>query len=137
MFIVRQSEKRNGRDDELKKLVLETCDKVVPRLIGEDRLNGGKGIVPVVCHGDLWSGNASRGCIGGEDGEIEDVVYDPSAVYGHSEYDLGIMRVIIEPQKTTSRTDTDKELSDVRGVFGILQGLLQAMPQDGACGRTR
>jgi len=48
--------------------------------------------MPVVVHGDLWSGNASRGIIGGA-GEAQDVVYDPSACYGHSEYELGIMKL--------------------------------------------
>jgi len=66
--------------------------------------------VPVVVHGDLWSGNHGRGVFvgasgggggggdgvsGGKDGErgTEEVVYDPSSVYGHSEYELGIMRM--------------------------------------------
>lgn len=93
MFIVRRSEKSNGADKELKSMVTDICEKVVPRLIGVKHLNSGKGITPVVCHGDLWSGNASRGSIGSEGGEVQDLVYDPSAVYGHSEYDLGIMKV--------------------------------------------
>lgn len=64
----------------------------MPRLLGEDHLNNGQGITPVVIHGDLWSGNAGRGIIGGE-GTVEDVVFDPSAVYGHNEYELGIMNM--------------------------------------------
>lgn len=93
MFILKQSEKSNGGDKELRSLVTQTCEKVVPRLIGDAHLNGGKGITPVVCHGDLWSGNAARGSIGSEGGDAQDLVYDPSAVYGHGEYDLGIMKV--------------------------------------------
>ena len=46
----------------------------------------------MVVHGDLWSGNAGRGVVGGV-GAVEDVVFDPSAVYGHSEYELGIMKM--------------------------------------------
>ncbi|TKA81625.1 hypothetical protein B0A49_01259 [Cryomyces minteri] len=91
-FILRRSEKSNGRDKELHDLVETTCKTVVPRLIGDDHLNNGKGITPVVVHGDLWSGNASRGSIGGK-GSVEDVVYDPSSCYAHSEYDLGIMKM--------------------------------------------
>lgn len=65
----------------------------MPRLIGDAHLKGGKGVTPVVVHGDLWSGNASSGTIGGKDGDVEEVVYDPSACYAHSEYELGIMKM--------------------------------------------
>ena len=50
--------------------------------------------MPVVIHGDLWSGNKGKGVIGGE-GAVEEVVFDPSAVYGHSEYELGIMNMFV------------------------------------------
>lgn len=69
-----------------------TVAETVPRLIGDKHLNGGKGVTPVVVHGDLWSGNKGRGRIGGQ-GAVEDVVFDPSACYAHSEYELGIMRM--------------------------------------------
>lgn len=65
---------------------------MVPRLIGDGHLNEGKGITPVVMHGDLWAGNAAKGSISGRDG-VEDIIFDPSAVYGHSEYELGIMNM--------------------------------------------
>ena len=91
-FILRQSEAKNGSDKELRKAVEETVESVVPRLLGDGHLGGPNGIVPVVLHGDLWSGNASRARIGASE-EVQDVVYDPSACYGHSEYDLGIMRM--------------------------------------------
>ncbi|KAI9656320.1 MAG: hypothetical protein M1821_004983 [Bathelium mastoideum] len=91
-FILRQSEKSNGRDKELHDLVSTTVTKVVPRLIGDDHLNNGQGVTPVVVHGDLWSGNASRGRVAGR-GHVEDVVFDPSACYAHSEYELGIMKM--------------------------------------------
>lgn len=87
--ILRASTKNNGKDAELAQAVEDVAGKVVPRLIGDDTV---KGIVPVVVHGDLWSGNHSRGQIAGKGGS-EEVVYDPSAVYGHSEYDLGIMKM--------------------------------------------
>lgn len=48
--------------------------------------------MPVVVHGDLWSGNASKGIIGGR-GDVQDVIYDSSACYAHSEYELGIMNM--------------------------------------------
>ncbi|QQK42811.1 Fructosamine-3-kinase, putative [Penicillium digitatum] len=52
----------------------------------------GKDIVPFAVQGDLSSGNADWGrTIGSGGDEIpEDVVYDPSACYGHNEYNLMI-----------------------------------------------
>ncbi|GAB0136253.1 hypothetical protein EsDP_00004562 [Epichloe bromicola] len=85
--ILRACVDRNGADAELSKAVESMAEEVVPRLIGEDTI--GK-ITPVVVHGDLWRGNHSNGQIAGRGGS-EEVVFDPSAVHGHSEYDLGIM----------------------------------------------
>lgn len=103
MTILEESEKRNGRDAGLRDLVERTAKTVVPRLLGDghlgfDKDGNGEGITPVVIHGDLWSGNADQGRILGsgrkEDEEaVGEVVYDPSAVYGHSEYELGIMKM--------------------------------------------
>lgn len=102
LTILATSEKRNGKDSGLRSLVEKTADIVVPALLGDghlgyDRSGKGQGITPVVVHGDLWSGNASRGRIVGserkEDEVVGDVVYDPSACYAHSEYELGIMKM--------------------------------------------
>lgn len=87
--ILRAAAKNNGPDAELERAVDAVAGRVVPRLIGDGTV---KNIVPVVIHGDLWSGNHSRGQIGGQGG-CEEVVYDPSSVYGHSEYELGIMKM--------------------------------------------
>ncbi|KAH6656336.1 fructosamine kinase [Truncatella angustata] len=87
--ILKAGIKSNGSDAELSDAVEKTAGQVVPRLLGDDCL---KGIIPVVIHGDLWSGNHGHGRIAGRGGS-EDVVYDPSSVYGHSEYELGIMRM--------------------------------------------
>lgn len=91
-FILGRSEKSNGKDAELRNLVEETASQIVPRLIGDKHLNNGKGLIPVVVHGDLWSGNASKGIIGGK-GTAEVIIFDSSACYAHSEYELGIMRM--------------------------------------------
>jgi fructosamine-3-kinase len=93
MFILQQAEKRNGKESDVRQLVEDTATKVVPQLLGDKHLNNGKGITPVVVHGDLWSGNASVGVIGSDKGEPEDVVFDSSACYAHSEYELGIMKM--------------------------------------------
>lgn len=92
-FILREGEKNQGNDTGFHGLVEATASKVVPRLIGDDHLNDGKGITPVVVHGDLWSGNASVGIIGDKKGEPEDVIFDSSACYAHSEFELGIMKM--------------------------------------------
>lgn len=89
--ILRSCEEQQGEDRQLSELVERTASVVVPRLLGDDHLNSGNGVMPVVIHGDLWSGNHGRGSIG--KGPIEDVVYDPSSFYAHSEYELGIMRL--------------------------------------------
>ncbi|EGP82607.1 uncharacterized protein MYCGRDRAFT_88477 [Zymoseptoria tritici IPO323] len=91
-FIVREAERNQGKDAEMSNMVDELCTRVVPRLIGDNHLDGGKGVTPVVVHGDLWSGNASRGKLPGM-AEPEDVVFDSSACYAHSEYELGIMKM--------------------------------------------
>ena len=92
-FILREGEQNQGNDKEFHNLVETTVSKVVPRLIGEGHLNNGRGVIPVVVHGDLWSGNASVGIIGDKKGEPEDVVFDSSACYSHSEFELGIMKM--------------------------------------------
>lgn len=97
LTILSSSEKRNGRDAGLRDLVEKTARIIVPRLLGDEHLGydsrgEGEGIQPVVVHGDLWSGNTDWGRIfGDEDEKVGDVVYDPSACYAHSEFELGIM----------------------------------------------
>lgn len=87
--ILREGIRNNGPDRELSDTVEKVASVVVPKLLGDNHL---KGVKPVVIHGDLWSGNHGRGRIAGKGGS-EEVVYDPSCVYGHSEYELGIMRM--------------------------------------------
>ncbi|KAK3948658.1 Fructosamine/Ketosamine-3-kinase, partial [Pseudoneurospora amorphoporcata] len=92
--ILRKAEEKNGnrKDKELSDAVETVASKVVPRLLGEQTI--GK-VTPVLIHGDLWSGNQGRGRFSDDDGSVsvEAVVYDPAAVYGHSEYELGIMNM--------------------------------------------
>jgi protein-ribulosamine 3-kinase len=87
------AEKNNGKDSELSALVDRTATVVVPRLLRDGHLkaSGGGVVVPVVVHGDLWSGNHGTGTIG--NGGVEEVVFDPSSSYSHSEFEWGIMRM--------------------------------------------
>ena len=88
---MRSAEKNNRKDAEVSSLVEQTAQIVVPRLLRDGHLKaaGGENVVPVVVHGDLWSGNHGRGTIG--NGGVEEVLFDPSSCYCHSEYELGIM----------------------------------------------
>ncbi|KAH7413272.1 Fructosamine/Ketosamine-3-kinase [Cadophora sp. MPI-SDFR-AT-0126] len=90
--ILRCAEKTQGGDPTLSQLVETTASVVAPRLLRDGHLTSpdGSPIVPVIVHGDLWSGNRGKGTIG-SDGGIEEVVFDPSACYAHSEYEFGIM----------------------------------------------
>lgn len=95
----------HGGDSALESLIEKTAGKVVPRLLGGGHLGGKEGIKPVLVHGDLWSGNVGRGRIsgrgsgdsggggGGGGGAVEQIIFDPSSCYAHSEYELGIMRM--------------------------------------------
>lgn len=85
--------RQNGRDKLLMQLVEDTAKVVVPRLLGEGHLRTpeGKSVAPVVVHGDLWAGNHGTGKI--DDGPVENMVFDPSASWSHSEFDIGIMRM--------------------------------------------
>jgi fructosamine-3-kinase len=65
-----------AHDPELRKLAATITDRVIPRLLSSPDIK------PALVHGDLWSGNAAGG-----------KVFDPSACYAHSEYELGIMKL--------------------------------------------
>ena len=100
MAILERCEKNNGKDAELRRTVERTVMETVPRLLRDGHLGGEEGIVPVVVHGDLWSGNKSRGVFLGRDGNepdepggVEEVVYDPSACYAHNEFEHGIQQM--------------------------------------------
>ncbi|KAL7918617.1 Ketosamine-3-kinase [Trichoderma austrokoningii] len=86
--IMRRIVQNHGPDGEAADAVEQVASTVVPRLVGDEQMS----ITPVVIHGDLWSGNHSAGQIAGKGGR-EEVVFDPACVYGHSEYELGIMRM--------------------------------------------
>ncbi|KAH6851320.1 Fructosamine/Ketosamine-3-kinase [Chaetomium sp. MPI-CAGE-AT-0009] len=87
--VLAEGARRHGRDRELADAVAKVAGVVVPRLLGDGHL---KGVKPVLVHGDLWAGNHGRARIAGKGG-VEEVVFDPACVYGHSEYELGIMRM--------------------------------------------
>jgi protein-ribulosamine 3-kinase len=100
-------QEKQGVDKELKGLVEKVMGRVVERLIGDGQVKQGKGkgenvregedIVPVLVHGDLWSGNHGRGILqdlhGDEEGKVQEIVFDPSCCWAHGEYEWGIMKM--------------------------------------------
>lgn len=85
-------EMNQGHDDELRYWIEKTIEQVVPALLADGHLGGQDGISPVTVHGNLWYGNKMRGRIGGR-GAVEDMIFDPSACFAHSEFELGIMKL--------------------------------------------
>ena len=91
----------------------------MPRLLRNGHLGGRRGIIPVLVHGDLWIGNRVRGKIDTWDSP-EEVVYDPSACYAHSEFELGIMHMFggfsagffQEYHRLVPKTDPKEEYED-------------------------
>jgi fructosamine-3-kinase len=89
-FILERGEAKYGQDPELRKLVEAIISAVAPRLLEDGHLNKGKGITPAVVRDDLWFGNVGRDTLRGQG---EEVIFDPSACYAHSEYELSIMKM--------------------------------------------
>jgi len=90
--IQRTCESNHGPDDELRYWIEAIADKVAPKLLADGYLGGKTGIHPATVHGNLWYGNKMRGRIG-VGGRVEDYVFDPSACFAHSEFELGIMKL--------------------------------------------
>lgn len=120
----------HGRDADFEAALETVAGRVAPRLIGAVR-----DITPVVVHGDLWSGNHGRGVIAGRGG-VEEVVYDPSAVYGHSEYELGIMRMFggfgsgfwKEYEKLVPKAEPKEEWEDRVALYELCVTLVTLRP---------
>ena len=123
-------ERNHGADEELTCLLDRVVKEVVPRLLGHGRLGGRKGIQPALVHGDLWSGNKARGRVGGKGG-VEDVIFDPSCCYAHSEYELGIMRMFggfsagffKEYHRLVPKTEPKEEYDDRIALYELYQWL--------------
>ncbi|KAM0440040.1 hypothetical protein ACHAPT_001143 [Fusarium lateritium] len=77
--MLRLEEEARGPSDELEQLSGPFFDKVIPRLLRPLETNG-RGIKPVLLHGDLWLGNISI-----QAGSENPLMFDASAFWGHNE----------------------------------------------------
>jgi protein-ribulosamine 3-kinase len=124
--ICKTIEEQHGAETELVEWVEKIIAKVVPRLLGNGHLGGRKGIQPVLVHGDLWHGNKARGQVG-DKGGVEDVIFDPSCCYAHSEYELAIMRMFAgfsasffsEYHHLVPKTEPREEYDDRMELYGL------------------
>ncbi|KAI8812603.1 Fructosamine/Ketosamine-3-kinase [Cladochytrium replicatum] len=73
-------------DPEVRQLADKLCS-------GMGKLFEGIKVEPVLLHGDLWAGNAGYVNAPSAGPAGEPVIFDPAAYYGHSEADLGIMKM--------------------------------------------
>lgn len=74
------------RPAEMERLVGILFNRIIPRLI-RPLETGPRSIKPRLLHTDLWSGNRAVNETG------DPVIFDPSCIYGHNEFDLGIFSV--------------------------------------------
>lgn len=91
-MILRTCEVYQGLDHELRYWVERTIAGPIGHLLADGHLGGSKGIAPALVHGNLWHGNKMRGAIWGTSG-VEDVLFDPSSCWCHSEFEMGILRL--------------------------------------------
>jgi fructosamine-3-kinase len=66
------------RTPEMERLLEDLFNRIIPRLL-RPLETGGREIVPVLLHTNLWAGNA------GIDSEGLPIIFDPCSMYGHNE----------------------------------------------------
>jgi len=116
----------HGTASELQNLLDRVLMEVVPSLLSYGNLGEREGIQPALVHGDLWYGNKARGSIGEEDG-VEEIIFDPSSCFAHSEYELGIMRMfggfsegfLKEYHRLIPKTPPEAEFDDRLSLYGL------------------
>jgi len=119
LAVLQLIDESHGTDEELRAGVETVVQKVVPRLLRNGHLGGRRGIMPVLVHGDLWMGNRVCGKIASCSG-AEELTFDPSVCYAHSEFELGIMRMFggfsagffHEYHRLVPRTEPKREYED-------------------------
>ncbi|KAI1266435.1 Fructosamine kinase-domain-containing protein [Xylariaceae sp. FL1019] len=75
----------HGPEELMTQLRESIMTKVIPRLLRPLETEGRK-IVPTLCHGDMWDGNASVDVNTGKP-----MIFDATPLYAHNEYELGPM----------------------------------------------
>ena len=128
--ISRLIEEAHGTDEELRTWIEKTAGIVVPKLLSNGHLGGRRGIVPSLVHGDLWSGKKARGRLAGSGG-VEDVAFDASCCYAHSEFELGLMRMLggfsagffSEYHRLVPKTEPQSEYEDRMKLYQVYHWL--------------
>lgn len=85
-LLFEQEEQVHGPCEEFQEMMPALFEKVVPRLLRPLETEG-RTLQPALCHGDLWDGNVSVDFKNGQP-----YAFDPSAFWGHNEYDLYMWR---------------------------------------------
>lgn len=76
-------EETQGPDAEMTRLRDSLFNKVIPRLIRPLETEG-RSVDPILCHGDLWDGNASIDAATGDP-----KIFDPAPLWAHKECKIG------------------------------------------------
>lgn len=74
---------RGSRPQEMDRLLDALFHRIIPRLL-RPLETGGRSIVPRIVHTNIWDGNT------GVSADGEPVIFDPAAIFGHNELDLGV-----------------------------------------------
>ncbi|KAH7304038.1 Fructosamine kinase-domain-containing protein [Stachybotrys elegans] len=87
-YMLRAEEIAAGpRTAEMEQLLDALFNRIIPRLL-RPLETGGRTIIPVFLHTDLWAGNT------GTNTEGLPIIFDPCSMYGHNEFDLGVWSAV-------------------------------------------
>ena len=78
-LVMKNEEKSQGFDPEVRELCEATLSKIVPRLL-RPLETGGRTIQPRLVHGDIWDGNVST-----DVATETPVIFDATSIYAHNE----------------------------------------------------
>ncbi|KAI0095563.1 Fructosamine/Ketosamine-3-kinase [Nemania sp. FL0031] len=87
LSFIDQEAKSQGPSQELRNLLPDLLDKVIPRLL-RPLTTHGRSLKPAALHGDIWYGNLGSNAATGDP-----MYFDCSVFWGHNEYDLSSMSI--------------------------------------------
>ncbi|KAJ8133461.1 hypothetical protein O1611_g171 [Lasiodiplodia mahajangana] len=122
LSFVDQEAASQGPSEELRNLLPELLEKVIPRLL-RPLTTHGRSLKPVALHGDIWYGNLATNTATGDP-----VYFDCSVFWGHNEYDLSSMPIerykmghhwMKEYHKFIDPSDPKEDYEDRSILYGI------------------